>query len=103
MGSTPILPVRWPITIGTIIKLYGDRDEIRDGLGMCKQICSGNIFWQTVLQLKWFLRTNTTDSQMPAPPKPVAGEVCGFCKEVADYGGTALCLCLADITKVAPI
>ena len=37
MGREPILPVRQPVTIGTIIKLDGDGDGIGDGVGMCKQ------------------------------------------------------------------
>ena len=40
MGSRPILPIRRPITIGTIVKLDGDGD------GMCKQALTltGGIF-----------------------------------------------------------
>ena len=36
MGSTPIMPVRQPITIGTIMKI--DSDGIGDGLVMWKHI-----------------------------------------------------------------
>ena len=31
MGSTPILPIRWPVTIGTIIKFDGDGVGDSDG------------------------------------------------------------------------
>ena len=37
MGFTPILPVRWPIIFGTIIKFNGDGNGVEDGVGMCKQ------------------------------------------------------------------
>ena len=37
MGQEPILPVRRPITIGTIIKLDGDGVGIGDRVEMCKQ------------------------------------------------------------------
>ena len=37
MGSTPILPIRQPVTIGTMIKLDGNRVGNGDGVGMCKR------------------------------------------------------------------
>ena len=37
MGLEPILPVRCPINIGTIIKFDGDGN----GVGMCKQTFTG--------------------------------------------------------------
>ena len=40
MGSRPILPVRQPVTIGTITKLDGDGNGIGAGIGMCKQALS---------------------------------------------------------------
>ena len=37
MGSTPILPVRLPITIDTMLNFDGHCDGDGDGVGMCKQ------------------------------------------------------------------
>ena len=37
MGFRPILPVRQPITISTMLNFDGDGDGIGDGVGMCKQ------------------------------------------------------------------
>ena len=37
MGVEPILPLRQPVTIGTIIKVDGDGVGHGDGVGMCKQ------------------------------------------------------------------
>ena len=35
MSVEPILPIRWTVSIGTIVKFDGDKDS--DGVRMCKQ------------------------------------------------------------------
>ena len=37
MGSVPILPVKWTITIGIMLYFDGDGDRHGDGDGTCKQ------------------------------------------------------------------
>ena len=37
MGSVPILPVKWTITIGIMLNFDGDGDRHGDGDGRCKQ------------------------------------------------------------------
>ena len=51
MGFTPILPVRWPVTFGTIIKL--DRDGIGDSVGTCEQTLSLDVFMFSESQLQY--------------------------------------------------
>ena len=49
MGSVPILPVKWTVTIGTMLNFDGDGDGHRDGDGTCKQtlkVCSHLPFYQ---------------------------------------------------------
>ena len=40
MDVEPILPIKQPVTIGTIIKLNGDGVGDGDGVGICKQAFS---------------------------------------------------------------
>ena len=44
MGLPPILPIKRPITIGTMINLDGDCDDDGDGVGPCKQTLTWSHF-----------------------------------------------------------
>ena len=46
MGLEPILPVRRPVTISTMLNLDGDGDGIGDGVGMCKQALNLRSYWK---------------------------------------------------------
>ena len=45
MSSTPILPIRRSVTIGTIIKLEGSGVGDGDEVGMCKQALNVKYHW----------------------------------------------------------
>ena len=53
MGLEPILPVRQPVTISTMLNFDSDGDGIGDGVGMCKQalICRHLVTYSNSVQI----------------------------------------------------